>query len=631
MSKTADQVVRSGGARLWLYSPPFLAWAVTPAIGGILYAGTTAGREPAMGVASVLTLATAGLPAFTWHAYAERKRSIQIHATATAGGLVLLVDAMAAFGLANWPVWLGWGAAGIGALTWGIRRIAQPAQANTNTEPSAFEKAVGGAKLGKPKVIEGQVTARITANRGEETIKDVQARANNIGSALGIRPNGVRVIPDPDDAGAGTITIVPVDPLKHSPDWPGPSHPGTSIADYPIPFGTFEDGTVGQVWLCGDDDTGRNLVHWLIMGMNGAGKSDGWCNIIADALTRCDVQVWGSDHVKEGQTFGPLATFMHRVASTIPEGKKLIADANAERARRQRAFANSNPIRKQWGKGCGFPLLIVWLEEAADLVEDSAKFTKLVKECRSAGIVILVSLQLAKHDQLDTTARSQLAGASCFGLRDSADAGFALPDDVIDAGAAPENWGNRFPGYSYWVADGIPAEKWSMPARTFRHRAEQCAAHLDKHLTPTAATPATPPVPAGSGVDSTDDYDDDEDMVPMLREMDPDLVVDPTAPVGPPPVDMPFDVPAAPKRTTAEARAVVQQHLRALIAEGRTHTQAADLSKMKPETGFGREWIRKEMIRLANDDPKPGDVWLKRDEEDPPGVWEIVAPALVGV
>lgn len=623
VGKTADQLVKSGGARLWLYSPPFLTWASLPAVGGLLYAATTSGRGPAMGVASLLTLTTAGLPGFTWHAYSVREKSIRIHATATAAGMCLWTDLAAGLGLANWPVWIGWGVIGVGALTWGIRRIAAPKE-TTTSEPTAFEKAVAGAKLGKPKVVEGRVVAKVVANRGEESIKDVQARANTIGAAMGVRPGAVRITPDPDDAGAGQIVIITQDPLKTPQPWPGPSHPGASIADYPIPVGPNEDGTITAVWLCGDQAAHRNLVHWLVMGMNGAGKSDGWCNIITDALTRCDVEVWGSDHVKQGQTFGPIADYMTKVATTVKEGKQLLADANAERARRQADFANRTPMVKQWGKGCGYPLLIVWLEEAADLVSDTAAFTKLVKECRSAGIVVIVSLQLAKHDQLDTTARSQLAGTSCFGVRDSSDAGFALPDDIIDAGAAPENWGNRRPGYSYWVADGVPEELWSTPTRTFLHDADQAKAVLAEHANPRPVGDRPKPAPPAEA-----EADDDEEA--PLPDLDPDLHVDPDEPVEAPDFDdVPFARPAKVSRSTGEAQAIVQQHLRTLLAAGTTSTQPADLFAMRPETGRSKEWVRKELGRLCTE-PAAGEIGLERDDDDPPGVFRILAPVSAGV
>ncbi|WP_443044786.1 hypothetical protein [Streptomyces sp. DHE17-7] len=41
-----------------------------------------------------------------------------------------------------------------------------------------------------------------------------------------------------------------------------------------------------------------------------------------------------------------------------------------------------------------------------------------------------------------------------------------LPDEVLDAGAAPERWANRRPGYCYLVAPGLPEDRYADPGRT---------------------------------------------------------------------------------------------------------------------------------------------------------------------
>jgi hypothetical protein len=88
-------------------------------------------------------------------------------------------------------------------------------------------------------------------------------------------------------------------------------------------------------------------------------------------------------------------------------------------------------------------------------------------EARSAGISVIISLQRPSATSMPTDVREQLGGVLCFGVKGSTTADMALPDDVRDAGARPEAWENRKPGYNYLVAPGIDEERYAMRARTF--------------------------------------------------------------------------------------------------------------------------------------------------------------------
>ncbi|WP_433651015.1 hypothetical protein ACQP2C_32395 [Micromonospora zamorensis] len=638
----AHRASKSTASRVLTYAPPWAAWLIVLPLSSVAY--VTWGRNPAaapwMSMAAFALVAA--LVPFTWRVLRPRDEVLQWMGTVSAGlgGFWFIV------GMLVGPLTRGvidaWGFGGFGiCVFWTIRRMVVngAAEQQAEAQESKLDKVLAGAKVFKPKEIEGRVVAQMEVNRGEQTVRDLQGSADKMAGALGVRPGAVRIAADPKDAGRAELVIVPTDPLTGEIPWPGPSAPGTSIADAPIPIGVYEDGEVASIYLCGDDSVGRALAHWLIMGMNGAGKSAGWTNAMVDALTRYDFELWGSDHVKGAQTFGPLQRYMAKVATTAKGAKQLFAEARDEASRRFAELGERGI--QQWEKDCGFPLLLVWIEEASEVVSDSTSFVRLVERARSAGVVIVASLQRASHDNIDTSARAQLAGALCFGVRDAMDATFALPDNVLDAGATPDNWGNRKPGYCYLVAPGIDEERWPVPLRTFRARNPQLIAVLDEWATPLRAEVSAPAATSlvsngleGEVVDREDmDSDDGEDgMEPIPPTLEPELNVNADQPIAPPTDEqnLAFGTSSGPKLNQEQARAVVQQHLRTLAEQGFTQTQPAHVCQMRPATTRSREWVRQELNRLC-EQAGPGEIALEREVSDVPGVYRIVAPSLAGV
>ncbi|RAO26452.1 hypothetical protein PSN13_06480 [Micromonospora saelicesensis] len=638
----AHRASKSTASRVLTYAPPWVAWIIVLPLSAVAY--VTWGRNPvaAPWMSMAAFALVAALVPFTWRVLRPRDEVLQWMGTVSAGlgGFWFIV------GMLVGPLTRGvidaWGFGGFGiCVFWTIRRMVVngAAEQQAEAQESKLDKVLAGAKVFKPKEIEGRVVAQMEVNRGEQTVRDLQGSADKMAGALGVRPGAVRIAADPEDAGRAELVIVPNDPLVGEIVWPGPSAPGASIADAPIPIGVYEDGEVASIYLCGDDSIGRALAHWLVMGMNGAGKSAGWTNAMVDALTRYDFELWGSDHVKGAQTFGPLQRYMAKVATTVKGAKQLFAEARDEASRRFAELGERGI--QQWEKDCGFPLLLVWIEEASEVVSDSTSFVRLVERARSAGVVIVASLQRASHDNIDTSARAQLAGALCFGVRDAMDATFALPDNVLDAGATPDNWGNRKPGYCYLVAPGVDEERWPVPLRTFRARNPQLVAVLDEWATPLRAEVSGPAATSlvsngleGEVVDREDmDADDGEDgMEPIPPTLEPELKFDADEPIAPPTEqqNLAFATSGGPKLNTDQARAVVQQHLRTLAEQGFTQTQPAHVCQMKPATTRSREWVRQELNRLC-EQAEPGEIALEREVSDVPGVYRIVAPSLAGV
>lgn len=646
---------KSTVSRVLTYAPPWAAWILVLPLSAVAY--VTWGRNPAaapwMSMAAFALVAA--LVPFSWRVLRSRDEVLQWMGTVSAGlgGFWFIV------GMLVGPLTRGvidaWAFGGFGiCVFWTIRRMVVNGAAEQQAEPqeSKLDKVLAGAKVFKPKEIEGRVVAQMEVNRGEQTVRDLQGSADKMAGALGVRPGAVRIAADPKDAGRAELVIVPNDPLERGAPWPGPSNPGGSIHD-PLPAGIYEDGELGQLWLSGDDAAGRALAHWLIMGMTRAGKSQGWTMLMADALTRRDVVVWASDHVKGSQTLRPIEPALDWVVKTQKGGKEMIA-ATRDVVRARADYLGENDF-DQWTPDCGLPLLVVWLEEAVELVSDSTSFVRLVQQAGSTGVVVVVSLQRASHDNIDTSARAQLAGTLCFGVRDGQDASFALDDGVLDAGAAPDLWQNRMPGYCYLVAPGVPEDRWAVPMRTFRASREQVAAsvaewsHVRAELDALSrdaagaayarrevVVPASDLVGAGlegEVVDREDmDADDGEDgMEPIPPTLEPDLRIDADQPITPPTEqqNLAFTTNAGPKLSMEQAQAVVQQHLRTLLEQGQTHTQPADVCKMKPATTRSREWVRKELDRLCTA-AGPGEIALERDVADMPGMFRIVAPALSG-
>jgi hypothetical protein len=693
MAIASTRATRSGASRAGIYVPPWLIWLALPLAGALFWGLASAGRAAAVMVGGFLV---GGSALLVWHTYSvfsrRADRRVRWDAAITVGLASLWVMAAAAFGLfhdpdvdvwprvwmaAEWlvksftlPVWGAWLAGGpLVALAWNIRRAAMSkpeGEGQSDGEETPLQRALNGAKMQAIEANDkGQVVGRLEADRGRQDSDDLQKLAAGIESAEGLREGAMRIAKDPKDRGAADFVITPHDTLTGDVVWPGPSLPGGHLADAPIPFGVAEDGEPGAIWLCGDEDAGRNLVHYLVEGANGSGKSMAWRSAIADALTRtagAGVRLHGVDvSGKWRQTFGPLLGYMTSLATEPKAAKKLIKDLSAYvKAKQERMGAAGHT---QWSRECGEPFDILWVEEGSEIAAESQELTRAAERWRSAGFMIIIVIQRASWDNLDTTTRSQLGGATAFGVNDGGQTSnsFSLPQAAIDQGADPGRWGSRYPGRHYLVTSTTPEERLAIPHKAFRTTNEQLAAALAGHCTPIRTEDgrllselANNPIKAmaylvDQGVmdvdgqtretlrraraaetgDDLDADDEDEDMEPIPPDPDPSIKVDPNEPIRPPSAaeDIPMQVPGAggPKIPLADFRALIQKHLETiLVIEGRTRTQAADVHRMRPETGYSREAVRLELVRLCEGPYTDLDEFrLRRDDADRLGVYQI--------
>lgn len=664
-----DRATRAAASRAMGFVPPWLVWLALPLFGLVFWGLASAGPASAVLVGAVLSVGSAGL---TWHTYhvfrARRDRSVQIHAAATTALACAWLIGATAFGLFHrpnvdvWPqvwrifeyalksftlpVWGAWVLGGIiAAVSWNIRNAAKlPDKADTHQDDETpLAKALQGAKLKAITVTDrGQVTGQIEGVRGEQTSDDLQKLAPDIEAAQRLREGAVRITRTAEDRGAATFVITPKDMLVTDVKWRGASLPGGHIADAPILFGVAEDGEPGEMWFPGDERVGRNLVHYLVEGANGSGKSMAWRAAIADALTRtagAGVRVHGIDvSGKYLQTFGPLLPYLTSLATDPKQAKSLVKTLSAYVAEKQARMGAAG--HTQWARDCDEPFDILWLEEGSEIAAESEALTRAAERWRSAGFMLIIVIQRASWDNIDTTTRSQLGGVTCFGVNDSGqgDNSFSLPKDAVEQGAAPERWGSRFAGRHYLITSTTPQERLAIPHRSFKTTNDELAAVLKRHAVP-AYRPSAPAAPAQRDTELTvDNLYDDEDggVVSIPEDPDPTIVVDPRQPIRPPDPaeDLPMRVPGTggvgPKLSEPEFRQLIQSHLAAIIADGRTKTQAADVHQMRPETGYSRESVRKELVRLCDGPHTERDRFrLTRDEADRLGVYGIYEHGLV--
>lgn len=424
-----------------------------------------------------MTLASGALTAATWWGADGTKMPRRIHATITmalAMGYTTVSTFTDPIGAAQLST-LAMGGAVV-AASWNVRkamRINPEAKTDAATagETGLLIKSLGKAKASlrkAPEIEPNKVTAAYQLAPGEMTNEEVGRRLTTIASELGMSSNGIRIQADPENASQGKIILVPKDMLTEGMPYPGPSSFGGSITE-PVIIGIYEDGETEQFWFPHDSVTKRNATHFLGAGMNGSGKSEGFKFAIVEALTRRDVIVWGIDPSKGRQTFGPLMPFMDWTALTEAEGNEAIDSLSQVITARADALGVAG--FKNWTPDAyeqlGMPYMIVWIEEAAKFFRNGTEMEGLVMEARSAGISVIISLQRPSATSMPTDVREQLGGVICFGVKGSTTANMALPDDVIDAGARPEAWENRKPGYNYLVAPGIDEERYAMKARTF--------------------------------------------------------------------------------------------------------------------------------------------------------------------
>ena len=530
---------------------------------------------------------------------------------------------------------------------------------NIHTKAAAMGGDDGGDAAGPPPITWAEaaekvglkgVKARITSNTKHRTIAtlrltpgqtadELTGKLKQLASVFGVASHAVRVVEDPEDAAKAELTIIKKDLMKELVPWPGlvPERSAMSIADAPLELGVYEDGTVFT-----DEVNNR---HSLTMGMAGSGKSVyGKCKIVQVAQ-RNDTFVVAVDLAKGKQTLGPIEPalgwgLLRTGANTKAKKEAREVLAAIKRAVGARADYLGEKGLSQWQKGCGLTFVFVVIEEASLLV-DFDEIVELAAIARSTGIHLNLSLQRASWGNVDTDARANLGDGVCFGVRDAADAGFALPDHVTDAGAAPDKWGKTRPGAFFGAVEAQPPENHTTPIKSYgppsadpdrenellapaaeevgdqdakldpvtraafgKPYADYLAARRGQQQEKEGAAPAPVPVAAdehdqepqevasAAGSQEVSEMDDGEEPTFTTPDPDPDLVagIDDVIEVAP---ERDFTIPRSKKGTKAsaeEAKAMLEAQLAMWADQGQTTFAARELG-MPLDGVRGRSWV----------------------------------------
>ncbi|MFD8525348.1 plasmid transfer protein TraB [Streptomyces capillispiralis] len=649
------------GAWLWHRAKPYApAWIVTGGV-GLAGGGANLMWANSTGAAVGLTLSSVALTAATWWAGKATGPQRRLHSAITVAAGSSWLTAAALSGPLSGPLpdlYLMGGATL--ALSWNIRQVMRSAGGESSGESAdkgLLEKVgLARTRLKEIKVEPNRVTVPYELPAGELTNDDVAKAIPRIASALDVPTTAIRVQHDPDSARKGHFVIVPEDMLKTPTMYPGPFAPGQSIA-VPLRIGVYDDGSDLVLPLL-------DAIHILIMGMTGSGKTEGALDVMFELLTRCDVAVWLSDAAKAGQDFQPIVPALDWAALDTPSAGAMVAAVQAvipartawlrdhsyrawEPAAAKRQTDPAHSCSAAGACGCdGMPYLVAWFEEAAKLLRELGDdvFTGIAQEARSAGVTLVVSMQRASGYQLSTDTRASLPAAMCFGVRGD-DASFALPEEVLEAGANPAAWGNKRKGYVYMVSAGVDEDLYANPARTFwtgpsgeyekaaawlvetfaavRPQSagavtEAAAAEVAGELFTKRRERAGASAPAPAEAPAVTDAQESAQAVAVLVDAE-DVDLDATAEL--PPVDGPANLPLA-KPSTEEARELLDELVAMLAQVGPGTVAVKDLKPYLEQIGRDRSWVSREMKRLAEE----GRLAPTGEE----GVYRLI-PSLAGV
>jgi hypothetical protein len=608
-----------------VYARPWIVAPILYGLGCVLHVSLRSDDPQVIAwTAFFMAAAVLVLTGVTWWQSHARSMGGRIHSTATTA----LAGVWMCAATINGP-WTLWPArlALIGGLTivftWNIRAALRRKGVDGGQLAADPLKALFGAGAERAGIAADATTTKVGEHKAEGSVQmeegravaeDLQKKVPYIESGMRLPPGSITVSLDPDDASKAKVTISDPRVLKNRVAWPGPSRPGGSIAE-PMRLGLWQDLDPLEYVCVGH--------HLQVNGMTGAGKSIGgaW-NFLAEAMTRFDTAIFAADTAKKDQTLGPLRRGLHRFETEIERVRAMLRALHAEAPKRTDWLAERG--YQKWVPGCGLTYWIIWLEEFPKIFDalpekEQEQFLELVKELRSAGGTIVMSLQRSDWSQMPTLARSQLA-KWCFGLERASDSKFGLSEAQRDAGARPELWANKVPGMSYFDAPSIPEERIAMANRTWDWGEEdqeanaRMRAHADAW--PAAAKEVdafTAIIAANYGPEEAAGLDDGEEGPVGERvkteDPSPELRANIDDPIEPGD-NARFPARKGPRMEAGEARGVLLAQLAAWAREERLEFAVKDLKEVKEKTGYtSRGWLNDQLTILADEGV------IERDDE----------------
>ncbi|AQZ67580.1 hypothetical protein BKM31_44455 [[Actinomadura] parvosata subsp. kistnae] len=499
---TTERLVVSAVSKVGVLVPPWILILIVT--GAAALSNRLWGEPPEVAWAAVgCTLGTVVLTGLTWAITHARRMVGRLHATLTTACACAWFTAATIAGL---DVPVIYGSLFFGGLTlavsWNIRTVIRLAAGDDSDFASGGDalsalfnrsKEQAGLKGAKARVIEvtdHKVKGQMQLPPGEKTADDAIKATDRLESGMQLPPGSVTIARDDDRADRAFVTVSNPRTIREPVPWPGPSHPGASI-DQPVRPGLYQDGDDVLVRFVG--------FHLQVMGMSGSGKSIGgaW-NLCAEIMTRTDAAIFSIDISKDDQTMGPLREGLHRLETSKAGAVDLIRALHKAIPQRTKWLSEHN--YSKWEPGCGLTYWYLHIEEIAKLVnelsaDDEEKLSEILKELRSAGGSVILSLQRADYTQIPTIFRSQMA-KMCFGLNDPDDVKYGVSARQRKADAAPHEWEVHYPGMALLDAPGIRTTHYAMPLRTYSwgrdSREERAAMKAHAAAWPAAAKQVDP-------------------------------------------------------------------------------------------------------------------------------------------
>lgn len=590
--KAIDSLTSSGMVLL----KPYLAWILAFIMSIVLW---LVGHLDYFGepynliVMSVLFCSTA-LGIFMWRASRTRRDFGRQHGVFTLASVGIWLSFAVLYAPWHPIVLLVWIIFGLTiAASWNIRTAVK---SEKRDDPMGEFFKHHGLDETKTTILENtkdRLKGIIQVKRGKNTIDDVQKHKAHLASLFKAPRNAVRIEPDPDDASKGRFTVVRRDLLKKIVKYE-PSFEETSPNDKMV-IGRYENGDPAEFNL---HSTRLGAVHMLVQGMNGSGKSEFAKVIFARAFQHRNTAVIVVDIAKGNQTLNLVRNGLNLVIS-----EEEIAEALFKRFARtikDRADELGRLNKTKWDEESGLTFLYFHIEEASGLIASNPAFIKMMETARSVGIAITASLQRASHVAVDTAARAQFSAVVCFGVQDIADAGFALPDNVIASGADPSVWRNSKPGYAYLVHPEVDQEMWTTPLRS--------ALITDEELQDAANSRTIDPIDpitmkslkdifdacerseeSAQPVKVVPDDNEEEELAEELESQFGDSFLS-------------FDTPkVATALSYDEAVEILMDKISGFKSEGKQEFQAPEISDVLENTGRSRAWLHKQLARLVEE------------------------------
>lgn len=400
------------------------------------------------------------LSMFLWKATAYRRSFGRIHAVGSMASIGGWIAAATYFGVLNQWIILIWFVGGFTlAASWNIRMNTNALPREHNPVDQFFtDNDLPGTKTSIVEKSKDRIKGVIYLARGKHTLENIQKLKGKFTTLFAAPPGGVRIEGDINNSAKVHFTVNKTDQLTKTINY---THETVVSVNDPVTVGKYENGDPTKLAL---HSKKLGAVHMLIQGMNGSGKSEFAKVIFARAMQFKNTALIVVDVTKGNQTLGVIRNGLDMVIDEEVIAHNLFKRFN--KIVKERADELGRLRKSKWDNESGLTFLYFHIEEASGLIAMNPEFIKLMETARSVGIAITASLQRASHTAIDTAARSQFSAVACFGVQRPADAIFALPKNLIDAGADPSVWRNNKPGYAYLVHPTVNEQHWSMPWRS---------------------------------------------------------------------------------------------------------------------------------------------------------------------